>query len=35
MAYQMARLSMTLSDDEGHFFCFKPFVIPVTQEIVL
>jgi len=24
MAYQMARLPMTLSETEGHFCCFKP-----------
>jgi len=24
MAYQMARLLMTFSEDEGHVCCFKP-----------
>jgi len=25
MAYRMARLSMTVSEAEGHFCCFEPF----------
>jgi len=27
MAYRMVRLPMTLSEAEGHFCCFKHFVI--------
>jgi len=36
MAYQMARLPMTLSEAEGHFCCFKPLNLcntHITQEI--